>query len=85
MTEAYVDDGVLVNSDRFSGMNNREAMQQITEYLAEQGKGRKTVNYRLKDWGISRQRYWGTPIPVVHCDALRHCAGCGKGFARGAA
>jgi len=68
MTAAYVDDGVLVNSDRFTGMNNREAMQQITDYLAEQGKGRKTVNYRLKDWGISRQRYWGTPIPVVHCE-----------------
>jgi leucyl-tRNA synthetase len=67
MEEAYVDDGLLVNSDRFSGMNNREAMQQITDYLAEQGRGRTTVNYRLKDWGISRQRYWGTPIPVVHC------------------
>jgi leucyl-tRNA synthetase len=67
MTSAYVDDGVLVNSDRFSGMNNREAMQQITEYLASEGQGRRTVNYRLKDWGISRQRYWGAPIPVVHC------------------
>jgi len=67
MTQAWVDDGILVNSERFNGMPNREAMQKITDHLAERGLGRRTVNYRLKDWGISRQRYWGTPIPVVHC------------------
>ncbi len=65
---AYVDDGVLVNSDRFNGMNNREAINSIIDYLEEKGLGTRTVNYRLKDWGISRQRYWGNPIPVIYCD-----------------
>lgn len=68
MTEAYVDEGILVNSGQFNGMNNKEAIQKITEYLAEQGIGKATVNYRLRDWGISRQRYWGNPIPMIHCD-----------------
>ena len=67
MTAAYVEDGVLVNSGPFDGMNNREAIQKITEYLAEQGIGKATVNYRLRDWGISRQRYWGNPVPMIHC------------------
>jgi leucyl-tRNA synthetase len=68
MTEAYVDEGVLVNSGQFDGMNNLEAIQKITEYLAEQGIGEATINYRLRDWGISRQRYWGNPIPIVYCE-----------------
>ncbi|MCP4403791.1 MAG: leucine--tRNA ligase, partial [bacterium] len=68
MTAAYVDDGVLVNSGPFNGMNNREAIQKITEYLVEQGTGKSTVNYRLRDWGISRQRYWGNPVPMIHCE-----------------
>ena len=68
MTEAYVDEGILVNSGQFNGINNKEAIQKITEYLAEQGIGKATVNYRLRDWGISRQRYWGNPIPMIHCD-----------------
>lgn len=68
MAQAYVDDGVLVNSGPFNGMNNREAIEKITEYLAEQEIGKSTVNYRLRDWGISRQRYWGNPIPMIHCD-----------------
>jgi leucyl-tRNA synthetase len=67
MTEAYVEEGILVNSGQFNGMNNLEAIQKITEYLAEQGIGKSTVNYRLRDWGISRQRYWGNPIPIIHC------------------
>ena len=65
---AYVDDGVLVNSDRFNGMNNREAIRAIIDYLEEKGLGTRTVNYRLKDWGISRQRYWGKPIPIIYCE-----------------
>jgi len=68
MTEAYVDEGVLVNSDQFDGMNNLKAIDEITKYLEKEGKGEATVNYRLKDWCVSRQRYWGAPIPVIHCE-----------------
>jgi leucyl-tRNA synthetase len=70
MTEAYVDEGVLVNSSRFDGLANVEAKGAITEYLAENGWGEAKVTYRLRDWLISRQRYWGAPIPIVYCD---HC------------
>jgi leucyl-tRNA synthetase len=68
MTEAYVDQGILVNSGPFNGQRNLEALDSIADYLEEQGIGHKTVNYRIRDWGISRQRYWGAPIPMVHCD-----------------
>jgi len=68
MTEAYTEDGVLVHSGPFNGMNNREALDKIAEYLDERGYGTKTVTYRLRDWGISRQRYWGTPIPIIYCE-----------------
>lgn len=68
MTRAYVDDGIMVNSQQFNGMKNTEAMEKITAYLSEQKIGRKAVNFRLKDWGISRQRYWGNPIPIIYCD-----------------
>jgi leucyl-tRNA synthetase len=68
MTAAYTEEGVLVNSGQFNGMNNLDAIQNITEYLTEQGMGKSTVNYRLRDWGISRQRYWGNPIPMIHCE-----------------
>lgn len=68
MTEAYVDEGYLVHSGPFNGMPSRDALDAIGQYLEEQGIGRRTVNYRLRDWGISRQRYWGTPIPIIYCD-----------------
>jgi leucyl-tRNA synthetase len=67
MTEAYVDQGILVNSGRFNGMENLKALEDIAEYLESIGRGKKTTQYRLRDWGISRQRYWGAPIPIVHC------------------
>ncbi|MBS1127451.1 MAG: leuS, partial [Nitrospirae bacterium] len=65
---AYEDAGVLVNSGRFSGLKSDEAKEQIAAYIEEKGLGKRVVNYRLRDWGISRQRYWGTPIPIVYCD-----------------
>ena len=68
MAEAYVDEGVLINSGKFNGMKNMQALDDIAEYLESIGRGRKTIEYRLRDWGISRQRYWGAPIPVVNCD-----------------
>ncbi len=68
MTAAYEGDGAMVNSGPFNGLNNREAIPKIIDYLEEKGIGRRTVNYRLRDWGISRQRYWGAPIPIVYCD-----------------
>ena len=69
MKEAYSQDGIMVNSGAFDGRPNRQAMEEIASYLEEHGLGRKTINFRLRDWGISRQRYWGAPIPVIYCDA----------------
>jgi len=68
MNEAYVDDGVLVNSGPFDGLGNRDAIEKIIAYLEEKGMGRGKINFRLRDWGISRQRYWGAPIPVIYCE-----------------
>jgi leucyl-tRNA synthetase len=61
-------DGPLVNSGRFDGKDNREAYEEIVDWLEEDGRGKRTVNYRLRDWLLSRQRYWGCPIPIVHCE-----------------
>ena len=66
--EAYTGEGILINSDGFDGLNSSEAKEKITEELERKGLGKKTVNYRLRDWNISRQRYWGTPIPIIYCD-----------------
>jgi len=63
------EDGPMVNSGRFDGLNNREAFKQIVDWLEEEGRGKPAVNYRLRDWLLSRQRYWGCPIPIVHCPA----------------
>ncbi len=65
---ASSDYGVLVNSGRFDGMSSEEAQQAMARVAGEEGFGRATVTYRLRDWGVSRQRYWGTPIPMVLCD-----------------
>ena len=68
MTEAYVGEGLLVNSGPFNGQRNLNALESIAEYLESKGMGHKTVNFRLRDWGISRQRYWGAPIPIIYCE-----------------
>jgi leucyl-tRNA synthetase len=68
MTEAYVDEGVLVNSGQFNGMVNTKVLEAIADFLEAEGKGKRTIQYRLRDWGISRQRYWGAPIPMINCD-----------------
>jgi leucyl-tRNA synthetase len=69
LTEAYIDDGVMVESGAFSGLNNGEGKEKIASYLEEKDWGKKAIRFRLRDWGVSRQRYWGTPIPIIYCAA----------------
>jgi leucyl-tRNA synthetase len=68
MTEAYEGEGFLVNSGQFNGVYSFKAREMIAQYLGEKGLGGKRVGYRLRDWGISRQRYWGAPIPIIYCE-----------------
>jgi leucyl-tRNA synthetase len=68
MTEAYLGRGVMINSGRFDNMDNQKALDKIADHLEQNNLGKRTVSFRLRDWGISRQRYWGAPIPMIHCD-----------------
>ena len=68
LKEACAAEGTVINSGEFNDMDNKDAIQKIAEVAEERGIGRKTINYRLRDWLISRQRYWGTPIPMIYCD-----------------
>ena len=68
LSKAYTEVGVLFNSQQFDGINSKEAQSKVIEYFESEKIGQKTTNYKLKDWGVSRQRYWGAPLPFVHCD-----------------
>ena len=68
LTEAFVAEGTMINSGKYTGMNNKEAIEEITKDLEADGLGKAQVNYKLRDWLISRQRYWGCPIPMVYCE-----------------
>lgn len=68
LEEAYTDAGILINSGEFNGQNSEEAKRNITRYAEEKGFGREKVQYRLRDWLVSRQRYWGSPIPILYCE-----------------
>jgi leucyl-tRNA synthetase len=68
LKEAYTEDGVMVRSGAFDGQDNRHALQEIIGFLEKMGAGKKTIQYRLRDWLISRQRYWGAPIPIIYCE-----------------
>ena len=68
LTEAYTEPGIMINSGEFSGMNSSDAKRDVPGILESRGIGKKTTNYKLRDWVFSRQRYWGEPIPIIHCD-----------------
>ena len=68
LTEAFVAEGTMINSGFMDGMNNRDAIAAMIKHVEEEGIGKETTNYKLRDWLISRQRYWGTPIPMIYCE-----------------
>lgn len=69
LSEAYEDEGILVDSGVFSGLSSEAAKKEIIRFIEAEGLGKAVVNYKLRDWGVSRQRYWGTPIPIIYCDS----------------
>jgi len=68
LENAYIDDGTMINSSQFNGLPNRECTKAVTAFLEQKGWGKGTISYRMRDWLISRQRYWGAPIPMIYCD-----------------
>jgi leucyl-tRNA synthetase len=68
LSEAYIEPGTMVNSDQFNGLSSEQGIEVVSDFLEEKGWGERTVRYRLRDWLISRQRYWGAPIPMVYCE-----------------
>ena len=68
LEESYCEDGLLINSGEFTGLKSKEARIRMTDFLERTVQGEKTINYRLRDWLVSRQRYWGAPIPIIYCD-----------------
>ena len=68
LTEAYLGGGFMTNSGAYDGMTDEEGIEAISADIEKKGWGSRTVSYRMRDWLVSRQRYWGTPIPVVYCD-----------------
>lgn len=67
-TDFYGESGILIHSNEYNGMENEEAKAKIIEYFEMNQLGKAVVNFKLRDWGVSRQRYWGTPIPLIHCE-----------------
>ncbi|GAI70025.1 unnamed protein product, partial [marine sediment metagenome] len=65
---AYDGEGIMINSGKFSGTSSKKGEKDVTSYLEENNMGKFHVNYKLRDWLISRQRYWGAPIPIIYCD-----------------
>ena len=68
LSEAYIEPGTMANSDQFNGLPSEQGIEAVSDFLEEKGWGKRTVRYRLRDWLISRQRYWGAPIPMVYCE-----------------
>jgi leucyl-tRNA synthetase len=68
MREAYIEEGILVNSAKFDSINSKQAIEKISDFIESKKFGKRTIQFKLRDWLISRQRYWGTPIPIIYCD-----------------